>query len=191
MKLSILIPTMPCRKPLFQRLIRILAPQLGLGDGIDKILRNEDVEVLQDMDNGEITIGAKRNRLLSKATGDYVVFIDDDDRVTENYVQMIMAGIAKGVDVVCVNAIHTTDGQNPKLVIDIPYQRWRETPHAYLRGVQWRDAVKREIAISVPYPDIRFGEDHAWTIAIEATKIIKSWHEAEAPTYFHEFVSVK
>ena len=152
---------------------------------------SDDIELIIDSDNGERTIGHKRNDLLAKATGDYVVFIDDDDRVTSCYIAEIMAGIAQGVDVVCVNAIHTIDGHSPKAVIDKPYQNWCETPNAYLRGVQWRDAVKREIAVSVPYPNIRFGEDRAWTIAMEATGLIKTWREAVKPTYFHEYVSHK
>ena len=36
------------------------------------------------------TIGEKRNWLLEQAKGEYVVFVDDDDLVTNNYVQSIM-----------------------------------------------------------------------------------------------------
>ena len=180
MKLSILIPTITKRQIMLARLMRILQPQL-----------TDETELIIDCDDGERTIGKKRNDLMAKAKGDYIVFIDDDDLITDNYVSELMRGISTGLDVVCVNAIHTTDGYLPRLVIDLPYQEWKEAHDIYLRGVQWRDAVKREIAISVPYPDIRFGEDHAWTVAIEATKIIKTWLPATEPTYFHEFVSAK
>lgn len=182
MKLSVLIPTMYKRAAFYERLMAILRPQLE---------RTQDAELLTCIDGGELTIGAKRNKLLAQARGEYVVFIDDDDRVTDDYLDVILKGIETGFDVVCVNAIHTTDGKRPKLVIDIPYNEWTETPEAYLRGVQWRDAIKREIALSVPYPDVNFGEDHYWSIAIEATKVFKTWLPATKPTYFHEFVSVK
>ena len=180
LRLSILIPTLSKRAAMLARLLRILQPQLS-----------DDVEVLTDLDDGQRSIGAKRNALLERARGDYIIFPDDDDRVTDDYIAELMDGIGQGVDVVCVNAIHTTDGHSPKLVIDLPYQEWEETPEAYLRGVQIKDAVKREIAITVKFPDISFGEDSVWGHAVEATGLVKTWRDARKVTYFHEYISTK
>ena len=40
--------------------------------------------------NGGLSTGAKRNDLLNQAKGRYVVFIDADDLIAENYVEEIL-----------------------------------------------------------------------------------------------------
>jgi len=60
MKLSILIPTVVGREHLLERLRSVLNPQL-----------TEDVEVIEQKDNKEISIGRKRQTLLEKAAGEY------------------------------------------------------------------------------------------------------------------------
>ena len=44
------------------------------------------VEVIVICDNKEISIGEKRNRLYTAASGEFSVQIDDDDDVAGNYV---------------------------------------------------------------------------------------------------------
>ena len=182
MKWELLCLTQPGREAFLSRLQAILCPQLE---------EQPDVKMTIRIFDRQKDLGSNRQDLLEGAQGEYVNFIDDDDLVTDNYVREILRGIDLDVDVVCVNAIHTTDGRQPKLVVDIHYQEWSETSLGYLRGVQFRDAVKRDIATMVPYPDIRFGEDHAWTRAIEARKLIKTWHLAKEPTYFHLYLVQK
>lgn len=176
MKLSILIPTMENRSSFLARLLAILEPQL-----------TAEVEIV--IEPGPGSIGAKRNTLIARAAGDYVVFIDDDDRVMPDYVVELLAGIAKGVDVVSIRSIRTENGERPQEVIDLPYQ-----PHSgvigsgvFLRGTQHIDAVKRELAQAVPFADKSFGEDLEWTRAIETAGIIKTWHQIDHPTYLYEF----
>jgi hypothetical protein len=72
---SILIPTIETRAHFLERLLSVLTPQVVDG-----------VEILIEKDDGESKIGAKRNRLIGRATGDYVCGIDDDDLVTSDYV---------------------------------------------------------------------------------------------------------
>ena len=80
MKLSILICTLPERKAYLARLLGILSPQVIQGK----------VEVLtDDTPRGVITTGQKRNNLLNRAKGKYIVFIDDDDMVPGHYVNRI------------------------------------------------------------------------------------------------------
>lgn len=70
MMLSILICSLHSRSHLLAELKAILQPQL-----------TGDVELLIEIDNKEISTGAKRNILLNRAQGKYIVFIDDDDMV--------------------------------------------------------------------------------------------------------------
>src|SRR6478736_2156247 len=89
-KLSILIPTVVGREEKLQRLMDVLDPQF---DELVKEAINTGempVEIIIDKDNKEVSIGAKRQRLLERAMGEYVVFIDDDDLVSETYIQDIL-----------------------------------------------------------------------------------------------------
>jgi len=74
MLLSLLICSLKDRQGYLERLMQILDPQLS---GIE-----DKVEVIVELDNGERSIGAKRNALLDKAKGEYLAFIDDDDIIS-------------------------------------------------------------------------------------------------------------
>ena len=63
---SILICSLFRRKEFLERLNLVLLPQC-----------NDLVEVLYEIDNGEISIGTKRNRLLDRSTGKYIAFIEE------------------------------------------------------------------------------------------------------------------
>ena len=43
-------------------------------------------------DNKKRTIGKKRDEMLKLAQGKYVTFVDDDDRISDDYVDEIMNG---------------------------------------------------------------------------------------------------
>lgn len=176
MKLSILIPTLANRANFRKRLMGMLAPQLSA-----------DIELLTDLDNGERKTGTKRNALIERATGDYVVFIDDDDRIAPEYIAELMAGISKGVDVVSIRGRYRLNGGKSSEFIDKPHRAWsRDADGNHLRGVQHLDAVKRSIALQAKFPEISFGEDKAWGERIEATGLVRTWHEVSKPIYFYD-----
>ena len=88
--LSILICSLQNRSETFNELMDMLNTQLHsriLTDGgWDNWQYQHYVEVIYDIDNGEKTVGEKRNDLLDRAEGDYVCFIDDDDKVSDVYI---------------------------------------------------------------------------------------------------------
>lgn len=175
-KLSILIPTMPKRGAFLARLMAILEPQVS-----------NDVEILTAPGAG--SIGSKRNALIAEAKGEFVAFVDDDDRVSGDYISELLAGISKGVDVVAIRGIWSKNGGPGQEFIDLPYQEHSGQigVGVFLRGVQHLDAVRRSIAIQVPYKDTSFGEDKDWTETIEATGLVKTWHQVDHPIYFYEY----
>jgi hypothetical protein len=96
MDLSILIPTVPVRKPLLDKLLSVLNKQLT-----DNNLENR-VEILVFEDNFEYSVGKKRNVLYEKAKGKYVLILDDDDMVSDNFCIDICSVIEKhDVDQIC------------------------------------------------------------------------------------------
>ena len=184
-KLSILICTLKERSSLLHRLLKSLNRQCLKFPG--------QVEILTEFDDRERTIGAKRNALLDRAVGDYVVYVDDDDRVSDDYIEEMLRGIETGKDAVCVQGTFTINGDQTteSPFIDTPYG-----PHTvsvvagrqqFLRGLQHLDAIKREIAQSVQFPDSSFTEDYTWGTDLERLKLVKTWHSIDHPVYFYDF----
>lgn len=96
MDLSILIPTVPIRKPLLGSLLSILNKQIQ-----DNNLQNR-VEILVYEDNFEKSVGEKRNVLYENARGKYVLILDDDDMVSDDFCIDICNVIEKhDVDQIC------------------------------------------------------------------------------------------
>jgi glycosyltransferase involved in cell wall biosynthesis len=76
MVLSLLIPTIEARHLMFAQLLDELQAQIRASR------RPGDVEVIHCLDNGAESIATKRNRLVDRASGRFVAFIDDDDQVS-------------------------------------------------------------------------------------------------------------
>jgi glycosyltransferase involved in cell wall biosynthesis len=179
MKFSILICTLDKRQTHLERLMKILQPQI-----------TEEVEVLTEKDNGEILIGAKRNKLLERASGSYVAFIDDDDRVDAQYVSKILSAIETEPDCVGIEGIMKTDGRNAcKFIHSLRYREWFEKSGVYFRNPNHLNPVKREIALSVKFPELNHGEDHDYSKRLleHLTKEVY----INGPIYFYDFVSAK
>ena len=69
-------------------------------------------EILLDERPRGVSTGSKRNALIEKAIGKYIVFIDDDDIISADYMYNIMMASAYNPDVITFNGIMTTDGAN-------------------------------------------------------------------------------
>lgn len=151
--LSILICTLEERKIEFlNRILSILKPQIN----------KKDVEIVILTDNGEIPIGTKRNDMLKLAHGEYVCFVDDDDRISEDYVDNILDEIIKwSPDVVVFNAEITFNGERPKLVRYGREYDYCEKPEAYYRHPNHLMVHKRK-NITEFYKDVKTGEDDEW-----------------------------
>jgi glycosyltransferase involved in cell wall biosynthesis len=147
----------------------------------------KDVEVLVEIDDGRKTIGAKRNSLLGRATGDYVCFIDDDDTVSSDYLEQIFKGIDRDVDHVGLRQITTTNGQNPRECRSSAHYSWEERDGITWRGILHLNPLKREIAQQVRYPEISFGEDFQWGTAVAQLGAIRTEYLVEKPIYFYDY----
>jgi len=99
---SILICGIPERYHLVQPLLHSLLEK-------QSVARMPDVELLFLMDNKRRPVGAKRNDMLAMAVGEYVSFIDDDDLVSDDYVQKIYRQIVEARKFADVE----DDGKNP------------------------------------------------------------------------------
>ena len=176
--LSILVCTMPSRKDVLQKLLDKLKPQL-----------NDRVEVLIESDNGEMILGRKRNVLLDKAKNDYVCFVDDDDLVSDNYVELILDAINSTPDCCSLQGINTINGKNPMVFTQsIKHEKWYAKningKTAYFRPPTHLNTIKRELALQIRFNDlISGGEDKDFSNRIQP--ILKTESEIPVPIYFY------
>ena len=172
-KLSILIVTLDSRQEMFQTLKNNLHAQI-----------TPEVEVLISKDNGESSIGAKRNSLLKTANGEYISFIDDDDNVSITYVVKILDAIKNKPDCVGIEGIITLNDIGPrKFIHSLKYKNWFEEGEVYYRFPNHLNPIKREIALKVGFPDISNQEDKAYSYNIQG--LLKTETYIDEPIYFY------
>jgi glycosyltransferase involved in cell wall biosynthesis len=153
MKLSILIATVESRKKEFDLLTSWFTILMQ---------GNPEIELLSECDNKQISIGAKRQKLLERATGDYIVFFDDDDQPEYNYIDLIMQVIRQSPDCIGMIIRMSTNGENYQTCChSLKYKKWANNVdgYDYVRSVTHFNPVKRELALKVGFKDLRFGED--------------------------------
>ena len=149
MKLSILVCTLSDRYSKFKKLLMKL----------DEQAVGKPVEIIYMGDNKHRTTGHKRNDLLSVARGEYVSFVDDDDDVSDDYVDAILAALESGDDVInFMVKYHCLTFQRP-VYYSTKNLRDENLPDKFLRIPNHLMVVKRALALGIKYPDITFGED--------------------------------
>jgi SAM-dependent methyltransferase len=129
---------------------------------IEKQIIGKPVELLILSDNAKRPVGTKRNDLLNISKGRYVCFIDDDDRISETYVDDILQEIIDwSPDVIVFDAEITFNGINPKLVKYGREYDYCEKLDAYYRHPNHLMVHKKE-NITEYFRDVKTGEDDEW-----------------------------
>lgn len=161
-KLSILVCSIFERKNMFDQLMMELRRQV-------KSCPN-DVEILYEIDGGLIPTGTKRNELLRRSCGEYVVSIDDDDTVNESYVELILNAIEGRPD--CVGFRGRIFWEKDWFIFhnSIQNQTWScdKEKKVMFDNVSHINPIKRSIATSQLFPDKFWGEDNGWLSGIRA-----------------------
>lgn len=200
-----LIPTTPDREPFLRKLLGQISDQLGyaecgrldlqqgIGMRYEKCSYECGVEVLLCYDDFQNSIGFKRNCLMNLAAGQYLAFIDSDDRIGDNYFKHAFTGISAGVDACGLTGIITEDGQNPKkFVHSMRYDSWFEKDGVYYRNNNHLNVVKSSIAKQMRFPETNQGEDHDYSKQLLASGLINTeyWDENEV-IYHYDYRSKK
>lgn len=180
--LSVLICTIPSRKEMFDCLLSEVQKQIFTSKYKGMI------EIWHD-DSVGITTGKKRNILLERATGKFVVFIDDDDLVSDDYIEKIVSCIDENPEIDCVgiSGIITFNGKDEKKWhISKDYGKWFETLNEYYRTPNHITPIKREIAMKVMFPEINHGEDFVYSMGV--LPLLKNECKIETPLYHYRFI---
>lgn len=172
MKLSILVCALENRN--WQKVVNELKRQA------DEV---GDVEVLVDLDQGESTSGIKRNRLMARATGEYICHADDDDWYDPEYVKLIVEGCNKGVDVVTFNLDMTYR----------TYEIWKFGlwPSSRSEGrmmvnhlCAWKADIARKTAFC---PLLGYADDQVWFLPLFYAGLAKTEHHIDKILYHYIF----
>jgi len=176
-RLSILICTIPGREDKLHRLEEILRPQ-----------QNEETELIIHDDlahaNGGPTIGTNRNAMLDACCGDYIAFIDDDDVVSDKYVELILDAIKDNPDCVGIKGHYTVGDGKPELFIhSIQYNDWFTKDGVHYRCPNHLNPVKRELALQAKFTEKNNGEDYDYSLALRP--LLKTEKMIDEVVYFY------
>lgn len=159
--LSILIPTLTCRSFLLGRLLDALAPQCAY----------LPVEILTDLDDGEASTGAKRNRLMRRAQGEWLCHFDDDDLPGPHYAEAICSELRHDPDCVGFRVKRFRNGAyQGEAVHSLRFTAYRDGVSGgrrfFERPPNHLNPIRASIARRVAFPDRTRGEDRTWTMAV-------------------------
>lgn len=155
------------------------------------------VEIIVNFDNKEKPTGTKRNELVSNSRGLYVCQFDSDDWPSKDYIFEIFKAMVDKPDAIGMRGWIETDGANRipwSISKDHPYTTETSRggkPVRYLRHTNHLSPIRREIAIQVPYPDIYFGEDYAYSVALKESGLVNTEVYIDKEIYFYKYSTQK
>jgi hypothetical protein len=183
--LSIMLPTTVDRRDTFVKLLSEIKRQ------IQNLKSGSKVEIIIDEDNKEKSIGKKRQDLLERAKGKYVVGIDSDDWISKDYLSSIIEALEKNpeVDHVGFTQHCDLDGLEAKTIFSSRYKKWESNKdgYDYVRSPGHLSVIKRDKALKAGYDDARYGEDKMFSDRV--TPLIKSEVMIPKDLYFYRYKS--
>lgn len=177
--LSILIASVPERIGSLAMLLKEVTRQT-LG---------KPVEVLVITDNRMMSIGEKRQRLNELAKGKYVVHVDDDDVIADDYVDLLLERVVED-KYDCINYICMVQGDDGKSPVPCFYSKnfnYTNYKSHYLRKPNCRCCYRRSLALQHPFLFWSFQEDDEW--AKRASTGIHHEVDIAKPLYFYKYIT--
>jgi glycosyltransferase involved in cell wall biosynthesis len=153
---SVLVPTIPGREESLQSLLA------SIREKVARLAPHLRVEYCINFDNREKSIGTKRNELLQGAKGKYMAFIDDDDAITDAYIEDLRDTIAGHFHVMRLR------GQIQQYTfthsLENTLSGMMAAGEVFLRPPNHLNPMLTDVAKFVSFGDATRGEDLDWTI---------------------------
>jgi glycosyltransferase involved in cell wall biosynthesis len=185
MDFSILIPTMKSREKLFKQVLSEVQRQISE-------IKTANIEVIYESDNGELTLGAKRNLLISRASGKYCCFVDDDDVISPNFLKTFLPMLEDDYDCSSFVGAYYDKGKFIKLFYhSLDIKEWYETPDKFWRSVSPLNMIRTDICRKVKYADIRNTEDHEFSKRLLESGLLKKEYKIPMIAIYHYIDGVK
>ena len=176
---SVLIPTIAERGAQLGKLIE------SIREKASRLAPALRYEVCVDFDNRETSVGLKRQRLLQGAKGKYMSFIDDDDEITDAYIEDLWAMIQGGHDTMRLRGqmleypfVHSTE------ITLSSFAATHDEPPLFQRPPNHLNPMLTDVAKMVSFKDAKRGEDLDWTLALYRTGYLKNEYRSD-PSRVH------
>lgn len=166
---SILVPTLGERRPLFERLMTGLLPQLDSFGG--------RVRVEGWFNNGSPSLPKIRQTMIDRATTDYVSFVDDDDLVSPDYVAEIVAALDTRPDYVGFQVQCYSDGAPTAVAYhSLEFRKWRNLPGRFERDISHINPIRTVLARRANFARTRPGgaEDRDWAGQLRRAGVLRT-----------------
>jgi len=173
---SVLIPTIVGREASLRTLLESIREKIG------RIAPHLDVEYCIDLDNREASVGAKREKLLQNAKGKYMSFIDDDDNITDAYIEDLVATIQgqhhvmrlRG-DIRPYSFTHSIENKLTDMMA---------RGDVFIRPPNHLNPMMTDVAKLIHFGDAVRGEDLDWTIRLARAGYLTNEYQSD-PSRIH------
>lgn len=179
---TILIPTLGQRAEKLRGLLDVLLPQL---EPFGKRVR-----VLALWNNGEHSLPAIRQALVSATTTDYLCFVDDDDMVPEYYASEVMRALAYGYDYVGWIVQYRPGNEHARLCYhSLQHGGWFERNGSLYRDLSHINPIRTDIAKRVDFRRARRhrAEDRVWVDQVRDLKTVRREVYIERVMYYYRY----
>ena len=173
-KWTIAIASVPARRELRQRILDQLDEQVA---------KYSDIEILVLEDNRKRILGDKRNALVDIAQGEYINFVDDDDLISDHYIDTIYP-LLDGVDCVGIRAHISIEGGAWANVFYSKDLEIRNHGGEYFRPTQHLTPVRTDIVRQIPYRGHRY-EDSNWSQDAKNSGLLRSENITDEVVYYY------
>jgi hypothetical protein len=171
---SILIPTLVERDAKREALLASIREKL------ERLAPTLRIEFCIDRDNREASVGAKRQRLMKGAKGKYMAFIDDDDDITDAYIEDLVATVTGGFHVMRIVGqmaqyvfVHSTDFNLTTMMCSAT------DPPVFQRPPNHLNPMMTDVAKFFSFRDATYGEDIDWTIRVCRSGFLRSQYSSD------------
>lgn len=146
----------------------------------------ERIELLVLTDNKQMMLGHKRNTMVDIAQGKYVVFVDDDDRVSDDYIDQLLEATKSDADSIVFKASVSLNGGKAKIChYSKDVVNDYNANDAYYRIPNHICCVKRELALKSSFPNVLYGEDAGYGKIL--LPHLKTEHKIEKVLYYYDY----
>jgi hypothetical protein len=163
--LSILIPSIPNRYGILSKLASELYKQKLYMQTFHSSLG--EIEIVIDGSerflDGGLSIGKKREKLVDAANGSYLCFLDDDESIAPNYMEMLVRMCNENKDVCTFRSLAKLDNYWTVIDMGLGKPNQQANPNWIVHRNAWHICpVKSNWAKLHTFDDINYGEDWKW-----------------------------
>jgi hypothetical protein len=168
---SFLIPNIPGRDSSLARLTQ------SIHEKMRRLAPTLRYTIDLGFDNREMSIGMKRQRLIQESKAKYSAFIDDDDEITDEYIQDMRETIARSYPVMRLRG--RIDPYTFTHSLENTLKGLMAVDTVFLRPPNHLNPMMTDVAKLIHFKDAFRGEDLEWTIRMSRSGFLTSEYKTD------------